>query len=589
MSEEVFIEKIPFTKEAIDQFRKDQLYPIKKSTKYFLNYPTVYIANHIEKGKKDDKYNVYVGETSNIYFRTLQHLQRDPKDRKDWEKIVIARDSSLYIIGHKYFNKSLTLDIENRLMLYLSSVENIDTVYNRRTNQQNEYYTSECLDRVFSQIWRGLRNIDQNLFPLEEIIKDSALFKASPFHKLTDEQSHAINQIKTRIKEALNTNKSKQLILLKGAAGAGKTVVLSSLFYDLFHDEEDADNPNKLNNKDNYLLVNHQQQLTIYEQIARKLNLIDKKSKRVAKPTSFINHHDPDNKADVVLVDEAHLLWTQGKQSYRGDNQLKDIIDRARVVVAVFDEDQILQTNQIWEDKPIKQILSDSKPTVIYLHKQMRINSNPETLKWIRDFIDSKEINDIPEDSNFDLRIFDNPSDLEEAIQVKAQSDEKGLSRVTATYDWDYSSASKPTYSDYWYVSEEDWKMPWNKQLTEEDKEQRKKNKDLSWAEQPHTIDEVGSTYTVQGLDLNFAGVIIGPSVKYRDGRIIYDPESSHNKNATQNRTMINGSKVKHGETLLKNELNVLLTRGVNGLYIYAVDEELRNALLNADQREDHE
>ncbi len=30
---------------------------------------------------------------------------------------------------------------------------------------------------------------------------------------------------------------------------------------------------------------------------------------------------------------------------------------------------------------------------------------------------------------------------------------------------------------------------------------------------------------------------------------------------------------------LLKNELNVLLTRGVNGLYIYAVDDRLREAL----------
>ena len=29
---------------------------------------------------------------------------------------------------------------------------------------------------------------------------------------------------------------------------------------------------------------------------------------------------------------------------------------------------------------------------------------------------------------------------------------------------------------------------------------------------------------------------------------------------------------------LLKNELNVLLTRGVNGLYIYAVDDQLREA-----------
>lgn len=37
---------------------------------------------------------------------------------------------------------------------------------------------------------------------------------------------------------------------------------------------------------------------------------------------------------------------------------------------------------------------------------------------------------------------------------------------------------------------------------------------------------------------------------------------------------------------LLPNELNVLLTRGVNGLYIYAVDDELRKALLAAQNQE---
>ena len=42
------------------------------------------------------------------------------------------------------------------------------------------------------------------------------------------------------------------------------------------------------------------------------------------------------------------------------------------------------------------------------------------------------------------------------------------------------------------------------------------------------------------------------------------------------------GEMINYGETLLKNELNVLLTRGVNGLYVYAVDEELQKALKNA-------
>ncbi len=29
----------------------------------------------------------------------------------------------------------------------------------------------------------------------------------------------------------------------------------------------------------------------------------------------------------------------------------------------------------------------------------------------------------------------------------------------------------------------------------------------LAWAEQPQTINEVGSTFTIQGFDLNYAGV----------------------------------------------------------------------------------
>lgn len=38
---------------------------------------------------------------------------------------------------------------------------------------------------------------------------------------------------------------------------------------------------------------------------------------------------------------------------------------------------------------------------------------------------------------------------------------------------------------------------------------------DRPWAERPETIQEVGSIYTIQGFDLNYAGVILGPSIKY--------------------------------------------------------------------------
>ncbi len=108
---------------------------------------------------------------------------------------------------------------------------------------------------------------------------------------------------------------------------------------------------------------------------------------------------------------------------------------------------------------------------------------------------------------------------------------------------------------------------------------QMNKGLSLSWAEQPQTIDEVGSIYTIHGFDLNYAGVILGTSIKFRDNHIIFDPSSSCNKRATHKRTLDDVSKKSFGKDFLRNELGVLLTRGVNGLYIYACDEELRKQL----------
>ena len=50
----------------------------------------------------------------------------------------------------------------------------------------------------------------------------------------------------------------------------------------------------------------------------------------------------------------------------------------------------------------------------------------------------------------------------------------------------------------------------------------------------------------------------------------------------TKKRTLQSGEKRSFAEKLIRNELNVLLTRGVHGLYIYAVDPELREALKKA-------
>ncbi|WP_436895841.1 DUF2075 domain-containing protein [Mammaliicoccus sciuri] len=540
--------------------------------KYLLRYPTVYIIND---KKRENNFEVYVGETADIRNRTRQHLNVDTKLKPFWEDFSTSSNSSMYVIGHEMFNKSLTLDIENRLMQYLLSVDNISRVHNSRTNQQNEYYTSEKLDEIFSDIWGTLNKKNKILFPIESIIKDSAIFKASPFHKLTQEQINAKEEILNKIKESIILDEEGQLLIVEGEAGSGKTVLMSTLLYEL-----KKYNLNLDKDLDIHLLVNHNEHVTIYNQIATKLGITNKKKNIINKPTSFINNHSPDEKVDVVIVDEAHLLLTQGKQSYRGKNHLQDLLERAKVVVIVFDFKQILTTEQIWDVEKLNDYIecAKNKNNHVTLKNQMRINSDEKTVKWIRNLVDNKTINDIPRDKKgYDIKIFDSPEELESCIREKAQNTDSGISRMLATFDWQYNNNKSLENEDYWRVKVGNWSMPWNYQL-----KVSRKQKNLPWVEQDQTIDEIGSTFTIQGLDLNYAGVIIGPSVKYRNGEIVFDEKSSANKKATRRRTLEDGSKQHFSQMLLKNELNVLLTRGVNGLYIYAVDEQLREALKKA-------
>ena len=170
-------------------------------------------------------------------------------------------------------------------------------------------------------------------------------------------------------------------------------------------------------------------------------------------------------------------------------------------------------------------------------------------------------------------------------IQKKAKESDSMLSRVIATYDWEYSSNHRPEdrLMRYWEVLIGKWHKPWNRELESElTRKEKRAIKGLAWAEQPQTINEVGSTFTIQGFDLNYAGVILGPSVKYRNGKVIFDPLESCNEKAIRNRTLSDGTKQKFGEILIQHEVRVLMTRGVNGMYIYACDPELQKALLEA-------
>ena len=573
------IKQIKDNREALDFF-ENILLPAEdeKTQEIIANFPTVYIHNWQDSGD----FEVYVGESNDIFKRTRQHYDA-AVDKSKWQRKLMEKDARLFIIGHEHFNKSLTMDIENRLMHYMMSAERVKHVHNLRDNPQTSYYPVEELDEIFGRIWRGLRKENKELFPTESAIKDSAIYKASPLHKLTKEQKDARELILQKVSKALENGETRQLIFIDGEAGTGKTVLNSSTFYELYCQAEEEEKTLKC-----YLLVNHDEQITVYEQIAEKLGLTAKYGKVVSKPTTFINNYSEDDPVDVVFVDEAHLLLTQGKQSYHGENQLKDIIARARVTVVMFDENQILTTEQFWEAQILEHYRNQAKAAEnhIVLDKQLRMQADLVTMDWIDSFTKKGQLKEIPHTvDGYQIKVFDDPEMLDLEIQKKAKEKDSALSRVLATYDWEYSQKRKPDdrLRAYWEVVIGKWHKPWNRELAAElSRKEKRKISGLAWAEQPQTINEVGSTFTIQGFDLNYAGVILGPSVKYRNGKIIFAPSESHNNKAIRNRTLSDGTKQKFGEMLIQHEVRVLMTRGVNGMYIYACDPELRAALLKA-------
>lgn len=571
MKQAPMIKEYPYNNQGLKELEEGES---REESKIISRYPTVYVVNDKKKKKI---YSVYVGETNNIAKRTAQHLHDDPKSREDWRELLESKTAKMYVIGHQHFNKSMTLDIENQLMLYLSSVENVKALYNRRSNDQDEYYPVNEVQDIFTQIWTQLHQKNSELFPAMDVLKDLAIFKASPFHKLTHEQLEAKNLIMERVNSSLDNDEEGQLIMVTGEAGAGKTVLLSNLFYDLVGYKKYGHPLNV------HIMVNHDEQVKVYREISKKLGI---DVNLVGKPTSFINKGE---KADVILVDEAHLLWTQGKQSYQGTNQLEDLRKLGKVVVIIFDQHQVLRSQQIVEAAQLQRMVGEAlkSDNLIELKNQLRIDANESTIQWVRDLVDHQKVGKLQPDSKYEIKVFDSPKDLENAIQIKNRSDldshyANGISRLVATFDWTFSTGSKPSDGSLtWDVKIGDWRMPWNNQLKTKQK-RSVSYRNLSWAERSETINEVGSTYTIQGFDLNYAGVIIGPSVKYRDGMIVFVPKAHANKDANQKRTLQSGEKRSFAEKLIRNELNVLLTRGVHGLYVYAVDPELREALKKA-------
>ncbi|MGQ5708781.1 DUF2075 domain-containing protein [Lactobacillus sp. PSON] len=393
-----------------------------------------------------------------------------------------------------------------------------------------------------------------------------AVNNLSPFKKLTPEQDKLVDQVITFSKQHLRQD-FPAVFTIYGDAGTGKSVVLSHLFNQI-QTAARKDKESTLYGSENYFVVNHPEILKIYKEIAGQLPNLYKKD--FTRPTSLINTLDKKHsKVDIVLVDEAHLLLSRSDpyNNFTYQNQLVELIRRAKIVILVFDTHQVMRTKTFWTKEKLESITHDFSHQDYYLTHQFRMNASDELINWFNNFTDKLEIKPLPKNArqNYDFRIFDDAEKMRQEI-VKRNS-EVGLSRILSATGYPSTLDGKKHY-----IQEGNFKMPWDQY-----------NYTVKpWAEIPQTINEVGSFYTCQGFDLNYTGIIISPPISQIPGtnHLQVDTHKFTDTEAFKRRKdlsekELNGIK----KQLFMNQLNVLFKRGVYGTYIYAHDPLLRKTL----------
>lgn len=402
-------------------------------------------------------------------------------------------------------------------------------------------------------------------------IINQAGVKLSPLASLSDEQ----RALKRAVDGFLSVHRRDEhaLMVIEGAAGTGKSVFLHALFSDLqTRARHPVDDP--LHGFKNLLLVNHPEMLKAYKNAAEGQSCLRKKD--YERPTTFINRmHKTGGRADIILVDEAHLLLTRADKynHFIQDNQLDEIVKLARIVVLVFDGKQSLKFKSLWREGDLQQVLARWPHELHVLRHQVRMRADAAVQRWITGFCQRRilPLPVAPRDDAFQVKIFDDAQRMYEDIQAKNASG--GLSRMLSTYDYPYRLDGR----DY-FIEEGAFRLRWDRVKPDER---------LPWAEREDTIDEVGSVYTVQGFDLNYVGLILGPTVTWDDERqeIVLKPAKYQDGAAFQGQAGFNRQEVDRvKEQIMLNALNVLMTRAIYGLYLYAHDGALRKKLLSLRQ-----
>lgn len=496
-----------------------------RSTETGKNWPVVYL---LENGNE-----MYIGQTTNVSHRLKSHL-----DNPQRQKLTKA-----HVIFDEEYNISATLDIESSLIQYMAADSQFDLQNGNKGISNHRYYDREKYQAKFEVIWRQLQ---ERGFAKKDLvqIKNLDVYKYSPYKALTDEQILIVEDIKFNLASGAHSTH-----LVSGEPGTGKSVLAVYLvkYLQQFDDTKD-------------LKVALVVPMTSLRKTLKKVfsSVKGLKSSMVLGPADVVGQN-----FDLLIVDEAHRLrrrvnlsgygpYDKANQYYglgNEGNQLDWIMRASKSQLLLYDENQSVMPGDL-RSSSIKSL----KAISYSLTNQLRVLAGNDYVQYINEVF-SLQSTTKPEFGDYDLKYFGDIGPMVEAI--KSKDIQYGLARLVAGYAWNWETKT-PGGQDY-DIDLDGLKLKWN-------------SANIDWVNSKNAINEVGCIHTVQGYDLNYVGVIIGPE-------LTYDPANKKLVVHKDKYMDFNGRRTIESPEELKsyiiNIYKTLLTRGIKGTYVHAVDKNL--------------
>jgi hypothetical protein len=473
--------------------------------------------------------------------------------------VASLRGNDSAVRGVAYLHNAVDLDVEDlfdlatteRTRLFTKSRRGAFLDYLR--DQFSPGHGAGAADRLLASAARPSKQLMQ-LAASE--IKDREQFI------LLDEQRLAYEIVMHSVEKA-RLSDAKEVVVISGGPGSGKSVIALSLLGEL--------------NRQGYTAI-HATGSKSFTQTMRRY--VGRGSPRVKELFKYFNSFMDARRNDieVLICDEAHRIRETSVNRYTkaalrtGRSQIDELIAAARVPVFLLDEHQVVKPGEVGTVEAIKSHASSLGFRVhhVQLADQFRCGGSWKYERWVLRLLGLETGG--PErwagDDHFEVELADSPWEMENILRGKLA--EGYSARMSAGYCWPWSNPDRDgrLVSD---VRIGDWAMPWN---VKGERAIGTAPPSALWATMEGGFDQVGCVYTAQGFEYDWSGVIIGPDLVARHGQTVTIREA--NKDPEFKKRSVTDLQY---ERHIRNIYKVLLTRGMAGTVIYAVDPQTREFL----------